>query len=138
MPNDAIVSRIADGRPEGRGTRPIDLNQNGYSRHSPCVEYLLDMTHESARDSLTTVTRMYDETVHVPTPPVEGTEQCSDDLVIGHRQHQHSRGIRSDTSHDIQTIRRAHARARLLPEPEDSFRIAGCCRSEIHGSALGR
>ena len=132
MPNDVIVAWIADGRPESRCPRPIDLDQHRNALHTPRDKDLFDAPHKLSCNSLTSVARMYDQAIHVAPPAIEGAEQRSDDLALVYSQHKHRRRIRSYSAHVIQPISCAHARAGFLPESENFFRVIWRCRSKFH------
>jgi hypothetical protein len=136
MTDDMFIARVPDGGPERRRPRSVDFNQRGDAPDAPLREDVLHLTHQLARNALTTTMRGDDKAVHVASPSVECSEQGPYDLAVRERQQENCPWAICDSAHTLHVVSRTHARTRVRPELNDRFRVARCGWPEFHGIVM--
>jgi hypothetical protein len=117
--DNALIDGITDGSPKGRSPRAIGFDERRHTLHAPFSKHLLDPSHEFAGDASTPIVGVHHQSIHIPAPPVESPEQCSDYLVSIKGQHEDCGSVRDDGTYLRDPIGKTEARTGCLPQKKD-------------------
>jgi hypothetical protein len=87
-----VIPRIAGGLPERSSDIVLEGDQGGYSTDAAAMQILLAGARQRDPDALPAMPLTNGEPIHVPSPPIPGGDQSTDNLAIALSDQECGRG----------------------------------------------